>query len=173
MPRPAFDADALLQAALRGERACGELHLRIDRDGGWHYRGSPIARLPLVKLFASVLRRAEDGSYWLVTPGEQGRIEVEDVPFTLVELQGEGEAGGRQLRFRTNLDQWVPLDAAHPMRLGEAGVPYILVRDGLEGRVARSVYYELMDLAVPDPEHADVIGVWSGGVFWRLGRVDG
>ena len=60
---------------------------------GW-YRGSPIGRMPLVKLFASVLRREADGSYWLVTPVERGRIEVEDAPFVAVELAAD-RAGGR------------------------------------------------------------------------------
>jgi hypothetical protein len=175
LPRAAFDADALLRAALRGERACGSFQIRIDREGGWHYRGSPIARLPLVKLFATVLRRAEDGSYWLITPGEQGRIEVDDVPFTAVELQSEGEGAGRQLRFRTNLEEWVPLDPGHPLRLaahGDAAVPYLLVRDRLEARIARPVYYQLVELAEPHPEHTDLIGVWSGGRFWTLGSGD-
>ena len=59
--------------------------MRIARDGTWFYQGSPINRLPLVKLFASVLRREDDGEYWLVTPVERGRVPVEDVPFTAVE----------------------------------------------------------------------------------------
>ena len=94
LPRGSFDADALLRAALRGERACCAFPIRIDRDGGWHYRGSP-----LVRLFAGVLRRAEDGSYWLVTPTEQGRIEVEDVPFTVVEMRrfGDGRHPGQSV----------------------------------------------------------------------------
>ena len=64
--------------------------MRIARDGTWYYHGSPIGRLPLVKLFATVLRRGPDGGYWLVTPAEQGLIEVEDVPFVAVELRREG-----------------------------------------------------------------------------------
>lgn len=178
MPRAPFDADALLRAAQRGERGpCGSFAIRIDRDGRWHYRGSPIERLPLVRLFASVLRRADDGTYWLVTPGEQGLIEVEDAPFAAVELRREGEGGGALLRFRTNLDEWVPLDPDHPLRLGTgadgASVPYLSVRDRLEARVARAVYYELADLAEPDPDSGTDLGVWSAGRFWPLGRADG
>lgn len=173
MPRPPFDADALLEAALRGERACGEFGMRIDRDGGWHHQGSPIGRPALVRLFASVLRRAGDGSYWLVTPGEQGRIEVEDVPFTAVELRREGEGRDQRLSFRTNLDEWVPLDADHPLRVAPGAdgvaVPYVTVRDRLEARVARPVYYELADLAEPGPDEGAALGVWSGGRFWPLG----
>src|ERR1700730_6896761 len=65
---------------------CGDLEMRIARDGTWFYRGSPIARPPLVKLFASVLRREADGHYWLVTAAERGEIEVEDGPFLAVAL---------------------------------------------------------------------------------------
>src|SRR4051794_26233004 len=78
---------------------CGDLEMRIARDGTWFYRGSPIGRLPLVKLFASVLRREADGRYWLVTPAERGRIEVEDVPFLAVEVTVEGEGRDQRLIF--------------------------------------------------------------------------
>ena len=149
--------------------------MRIDRDGGWHYRGSPIGRLPLVKLFATVLRRAEDGSYWLVTPVEQGRIEVEDVPFVAVELQSDGRgrrpaaAVPHQSR-RVGAARRRASAAARPAH-GDAAVPYLLVRDRLEARIARSVYYQLVELAEPAPGATpDVIGVWSGGRFCPAGR---
>jgi hypothetical protein len=164
-----------LAAIARGERACGDFEMRIDREGRWYYRGSPIERLPLVKLFARVLRRAEDGGYWLVTPVEQGRIEVEDAPFVAVELRREGEGPAQRLDFRTNLDEWVMLDREHPLRLAplpEGGqVPYLLVRDRLEARVARPVFYELVELAEPAPDDGGdgVVGVWSAGRFFPLG----
>lgn len=175
MARKPFDADAILAAIARGEGACGTFPMRIDRHGGWHHQGSPITRLPLVRLFAGVLRRAEDGSYWLVTPVEQGRIEVEDAPFVAVELRAEGAGRDQRLRFRTNLDDWVPLDRDHPLRLAPAkdgaAVPYLLVRDRLEARLARSVFYELVERAVPSDD-GDMLGVWSAGGFFPLGAVD-
>src|SRR5258708_4724358 len=70
---------------------CGDFGIHISRDGTWWYQGSPIGRMALVKLFASVLRRAEDGTYQLVTPVERGRITVEDAPFIAVELTVDGE----------------------------------------------------------------------------------
>ena len=81
--------------------------MRIARDGTWYYRGSPIARKPLVKLFASVLKRDAQGDYWLITPVERGRIEVEDAPFTAVELATAGSGPEQVLSFRSNLDEWV------------------------------------------------------------------
>src|SRR6516165_697680 len=151
---------------------CGDLEMRIARDGTWHYRGSPIGRLALVKLFASVLRREADGRYWLVTPSERGRIEVEDVPFLAVALMAEGEARDQQLIFRTNLDEFVTAGPDNPLRV-ETGAngepaPYILVRDGLEARLARPVFYELVELGTEE-EIAGALqfGVWSNGAFFR------
>ena len=176
--RKPFDPDAILEAIARGERACGDFAMRIARDGTWYYQGSPIGRLPLVKLFASVLRRAADGRYWLVTPVEQGLIEVEDVPFVAVELSCGGSGTAQEIRLRTNLDEWVTVDAAHPleMRLLPDGTqaPYLRVRDSLDARVSRSAFYHLVELAEPSPDGVeDVMGVWSCGSFFPLGSVDG
>ena len=153
------------------------LGLRIMSDGTWRYRGSPIDRVELVKLFASVLRREADGSYWLVTPVERGRIQVDDVPFVAVELAAEGAGRDRRVRLRTNVDEWLTLGPDHPLRLrrpaggaAEAGpVPYVEVRAGLEARLARPVYYELVELG---EERLDGgrqrFGVWSDGMFFAL-----
>jgi hypothetical protein len=148
--------------------------MRIARDGTWHYRGSPITRMPLVKLFASVLRREADGSYWLVTPAERGRIAVEDVPFLAVELSVVGEGRTRQLIFRTNLDEIVTAGPDHPLRVAEAApgepAPYILVRDALEARLSRPVFYELVELAGEVRiGRTSQFGVWSAGQFFALG----
>ena len=152
----------------------GDLGMTIARDGVWYYRGSAIGRLPLVKLFASVLRRHHDGSYWLVTPAERGRIDVEDAPFLAVELTLAGDGHSRQLIFRTNLDEIVTAGPDHPLRVETAAngepKPYILVRDGLEARLARPVFYELVDLAATEEIAGErQFGVWSSGSFFRLG----
>lgn len=155
-----------------------ELGLRIDRDGTWYHRGSPIRRLPLVRLFATVLRREADGSYWLITPVERGRIEVEDVPFVAVELRAEGEGAARRVRLRSNLDQWVTVGPDHPLRLrtppwlteGEqVSVPYVEVQAGLEARLARPVFYELVELAeAQEVNGRTALGIWSDGRFFPL-----
>ena len=148
--------------------------MRIARDGTWFYRGSPIARLPLVKLFASVLRREADGRYWLVTPAERGKIEVEDVPFLAVALTVEGEGREQRLILRTNLDDIVTAGPDNPLRVettanGEPA-PYILVRGDLEARIARPVFYELVELGRQERvENVTQFGVWSRGMFFRLG----
>jgi uncharacterized protein len=152
----------------------GDLDIRIARDGTWYYRGSPISRLPLVKLFASVLRREREGGYWLVTPAERGRIQVEDAPFLAVELTVTGKGRGQQLIFRTNLDDIVTAGRDHPLRVEVASSgepsPYILVRDGLEARLSRPVFYQLAELALDTPFAGETpLGVWSNSVFFRLG----
>jgi uncharacterized protein len=153
----------------------GDLDMRIARDGAWFYRGSPIARLALVKLFASVLRREPDGCYWLVTPVERGRIEVEDVPFLAVALTVAGEGREQQLIFRTNLDDIVTAGPDNPLRVETAAngepTPYILVCHGLEARIVRPVFYDLVELGREEHvEQTTQFGVWSRGRFFRLGE---
>lgn len=152
----------------------GDLDMKIARDGTWFYRGSPITRQRLVKLFASVLRREDDGSYWLVTPVERGRVTVEDAPFVAVEVNSEGAGRDRRLSFRTNLDEIVAAGPEHPLRIetGANGepMPYLLIRPGLEARLNRPVFYELVELA--DAERGDSggpFGLWSDGMFFELG----
>jgi len=144
---------------------CGDIGLKIARDGTWFYRGGPINRKPLVKLFASVLRREDDGFY-LVTPVEKVPIAVEAEPFVAVELTREGDGKDQRLSFRTNVDDVITANAAHPIGFrAEAGghVPFVMVRDGLRAQLARPVYYELTELAVETDEGA---GVWSDDAFF-------
>lgn len=158
---------------------CGDLDLRIARDGSWHYLGSPIGRQALVRLFATVLRRDADGEFYLVTPVEKVRIRVEDAPFiaVAVEVEVEGDAEQRRLTFVTNVGDRVTADAAHPLRVelraDGTPAPYVRVRDRLDALVARSVYFELAELgcarAVADGME---FGVWSCGSFFVLGRLD-
>lgn len=154
---------------------CGDFRMRIDRNGTWYYRGSPIGRAALVKLFATVLRKDAEGAHWLTTPVENGRIEVEDAPFIAVEMLAEGAGRDQLIRFRTNVDDMVTLDADHGLRIAEAADgeprPYIHVRKGLEARIARPVFYHLIERGEPDPAHAGRFGVWSAGQFFPLGRL--
>ncbi|MFN0044088.1 MAG: DUF1285 domain-containing protein [Alphaproteobacteria bacterium] len=157
---------------------CRDFGLRIARDGEWFYHGSPIGRKSLIRLFSSALRRDGDGAYWLITPAERGRIEVEDAPFTAVELNVTGQGKMRTLTFRTNVDDEVAVDEDHPIRVAIVGArgeprPYVTVRDGLEARILRAVFYQLVDLAeVRETGGARAFGVWSKGAFFALGDAD-
>ncbi len=145
---------------------CGDIGLKIARDGTWFYEGSPIGRKRLVKLFSTVLRREDDGFY-LVTPVEKVPIEVEAEPFIAVSMTREGRGEDQLLTFTTNVDDVVLAGPAHAIGFrtepdgGKA--PYIAVRDGLRARLARPVYYELADMTV---ETKAGLGVWSQGVFF-------
>jgi hypothetical protein len=155
-----------------GPETCGEIDIRIARDGTWFYHGSPIGRKPLVKLFASVLRRNSDGSYWLVTPAERVRIQVDDAPFIAVALSAEGEGKRARLTFTTNVEDSVTAGTEHPIRVSFDPVtaepaPYVAVREGLEALIARPVYYELVERG---ETRGDQFGVWSEGVFFSLGE---
>ena len=157
---------------------CGDIDMKITADGRWHYGGSPIGREPLVKLFASVLRREPDGRYLLVTPVEKLGITVEDVPFLAVEMAAEGEGEAARLVFRTNVGDVVTAGPERPLRFvddaGNGGlVPYVLVRGRLEARLTRAVAHELADRAVTaSVDGTTHLGVWSGGTFFPMMTTD-
>jgi hypothetical protein len=145
-------------------QSCGDSAMRIAADGTWFHAGEKIARPELVRLFAGLLRKDDDG-YVLVTPVEKLSIAVEDVPFLAVTVDAAGEAEGRSLTFTTNVGDRVVLDGEHGLCV-RGGVPYLHVRRGLEAKVARTVWYQLADIAVPC---GGEMGVWSGGQFFALG----
>ena len=145
---------------------CGDIGLKIARDGTWFYQNSPITRPGLVKLFASVLRRDGD-SHFLVTPVEKVPIEVEDAPFLAVELRQEGD----HLIFRTNLDDEVRVDGEHILRFEQDATgglkPYLRVRGNLWALVSRALTFDLVDLMqVRQMNGRQVTGVPSGDAFF-------
>ncbi|MBC8268334.1 MAG: DUF1285 domain-containing protein [Rhodospirillaceae bacterium] len=160
--------------ALPLDAVCGEIDIRIDRTGQWFHEGSPIGRKELVKLFATVLKKDDNGDYWLQTPVEKGRIQVEDAPFIAVIMTVEGSGEAQTLHFETNVGDTMSAGPDNPIRVEthpetREPSPYVLVRDNLEAKIARPVFYDLVALGV---DHDDAFGVWSGGLFFPLGRLD-
>ncbi|MGE0767817.1 MAG: DUF1285 domain-containing protein [Hyphomicrobiaceae bacterium] len=150
---------------------CGDIGMAIRRDGMWTYQNSPIGRKPLVRLFSRVLRRDADGRFYLVTPVEKVDVAVEDAPFLAVEMEVSGSGRGQALVFRTNVDDVVRCGPENPLRFetepGSGGLkPYLLIRGRLEALVTRAVYYDLVELAVPDAHGR--LGVWSNDRFFVL-----
>jgi len=128
---------------------CGDIDMRIAADGTWFYQKSPIGRLALVKLFASVLKREGDRHY-LVTPVEKVGITVDDAPFMAVELKAEQGPRGQVLDFRTNVDEWVAAGPEHVLRFevdaDNGGLkPYLHVRRDLWAKVTRALFYDLVE----------------------------
>ncbi len=145
---------------------CGDLDMRIARDGTWFYLGTPIGRQRLVRLFSTILKR-EGEEYFLVTPVEKVRIQVEDVPFIAVDF----EAGGGVITFEANVGEHVPLGPDHPLRLehNEKGepAPYINVRANLEARIDRKSFYRLVDMAeIANVQGVPWLGIWSQNRFF-------
>lgn len=128
----------------------------IGRDGTWFYHGSPILRKSLVKLFASVLKREEDGTFWLVTPAERVNVSVADAPFVVVEANQVGISPNQNLQLRTNTDEEFIVSLEHPIyvktnpRTSEPA-PYAIIRNGLTGLITRSVFYDLVLWSEEDP----------------------
>lgn len=149
---------------------CGDIGIAIRADGTWTYQGSPIVRLGLVKLFASILRKEEDGRTYLVTPAEKVDCHVADAPFLAVDMAVTGAGENQLLTFRTNVDDVVTAGPGHTLRFVEQArtgglKPYLRVRGRLDALVTRAIYADLVDLAV---EREGVPGIWSGGCFWPL-----
>ncbi len=174
-------ADTVKTASARGPApvhlwdppCCGDIDMRIAADGTWFYCGTPIGRPALVKLFASILKREGD-NYFLVTPVEKCGIVVEDAPFMAVELQAGEGAAGRELRFRTNMDDWVTCGPGHSLRFeteaATGGIkPYVHVRSDLWAKVTRALWYELVELGeVRAADGTQMFGVASAGEFYPV-----
>lgn len=161
-----------------GQIICGDIDMRIDQQGLWHYLGSPIGRMEMVKLFSTVLRRDEVGDHWLITPAEMCRIQVEDAAFMAVELTTTGVGKNQEISFRTNIDKTYTLSDDYPLRVEinpetQEPAPYLALDHGLEAKLARSVFYELVDLGVAETIEQDhIYGVWSKRHFFAIGNAE-
>lgn len=156
----------------------GDLDLKINRDGIWFHEGRQIVRESLVRLFASILRKDEDGRHYLVTPVEKYGITVEDAPFLGVELEVHGEFRSQEIVFFTNVGEQISVGQDHFLRFSHSPADgsfraYVHVRGRLEALVSRSLTYDLVDLAVEGIfEDKPVLGVWSGSVFFPMSTPD-
>jgi hypothetical protein len=154
---------------------CGEMDMVIRRDGSWWHEGTRIGREKLIRLFARILRKDEDGHTYLVTPVEKIRITVEAAPFLGVRVDATGQGKDQRIAVLTNMDDAVVAGPDHPLRveIGPDGEPepFIHVRGRLEALITRAAFYALAELAVEgeDLDGQPVMGVWSCGQFFVLG----
>jgi hypothetical protein len=167
--RAAAKARGLPPVHLWNPPFCGDLDIRIARDGTWFYLGTPIGRPELVRLFSTILRK-EGEKYFLVTPVEKVGITVDDAPFVAVDFEAEGEGQARSLRFETNVGDHVTAGPRHPIRVErdpETGepAPYVMVRAGLEALIDRKSFYRLVEIGA---RHEGWFGLWSGGEFFPI-----
>ena len=157
---------------------CGDIDMRIARDGTWFYTGTPIGRPPMVRLFSTILRHDEDGKYYLVTPVEKVGIKVDDAPFLAVTMQATGSGREQVLGFTTSVGDDTIAGAEHPIRFevdaatGEPA-PYVHVRARLEALIARAVFYDLVELGREEMHQGkNWFGVWSSGIFFPFMPAD-
>lgn len=154
---------------------CGDIDMRIARDGTWYYLGTPIGRKPMVRLFSTIIRRDGD-DYFLITPVEKVGIRVDDAPFVAVLLEVQGEGEQQVLRFTSNVEDQVEAGPDNPLRVvidpvTQEPSPYVLMRSNLEALIHRNVFYQLVELAVPRViDGEEWLGVWSKGAFYPIGR---
>ncbi|MCE6951174.1 DUF1285 domain-containing protein [Cereibacter sphaeroides] len=147
---------------------CGDLDIRIARNGTWYYLGTPIGRPEMVRLFSSILKR-EGERYYLVTPVEKVGIRVDDAPFVAVDFESHGEGRERSVTFTTQVGDEVTAGRDHPIRViraedGEPS-PYVMVRAGMEALIDRKSFYRLVEIG---EHHGGWFGLWSGGVFFPI-----
>jgi hypothetical protein len=143
----------------------GDIDIEIAEDGTWFHEGGEIQRDALVQLFASILRREEDGQYYLVTPAEKWRIRVARHPLMVVGVDASGEGGEAVITATLNTQRQVALDAAHNLTLDPDGIPVLSLDHGLTALFNRNAWYQLVDLA---DEEATVV---SCGQVFSLGSV--
>ncbi len=153
---------------------CGDIDIRIARDGLWYYLGTPIGRAPLVKLFSQILKREGD-EYFLVTPVEKVRIRVDDAPLFAVDFTATGAGADQCLRFVTKTEDEVDADADHPVTVKFADdgepAPYIHVRAGLNALIDRKSFFRLVELGCHAPHSGESwFGLWSNGLFMPVIR---
>lgn len=155
----------------------GDIDMVIKSDGVWFHEGTPIRRARLVRLFSTVLKREGD-AFFLVTPVEKMRIAVEDAPFIAVLMRVEDKGRDQRLIITSNVGDEAVAGPEHKLvfRKGTArgeGAPYIDMRAGLEARVARAVFYDLVALGeTHQVEGVEKFGVWSQGMFFPFGPAD-
>ncbi|WP_461534698.1 DUF1285 domain-containing protein [Spongorhabdus nitratireducens] len=155
---------------------CGDIDIHIKRDGSWDYMGTPISRESMVRLFSTILRRDPDDAYYLVTPVEKVRIRVDDVPFIITGFEVTGSGEKQQLVMTTNVSDEVVLNTENPLRIEQTSngenLPYINVRDRLDARLHRNVFYQLVEMAEEQQlQDKTLLGIYSGGQFHSLGEL--
>ena len=152
----------------------GEVNIRIDSTGQWYHEDSLIRRIELVRLFATLLKKDKKGDYWLETPAEKILIQVEDVPFIAIAMNVENRGKNQSLTFEPNVGDIFKAGANNPIKIKTNIVnlqpsPYVIVRDNLEAKITRSVFYDMVNLGI---KLDGIYGIWSNGVFFPLDNVE-
>ena len=150
----------------------GEINIRIRDDGVWIHDGREITRKSIARVFSTILAKEGD-DFFLVTPVDKLKIQVDDAPFVAVDFESSGRGVEQKLLFKTNMDDVVRVDAQHPIHVcfhGDEPRPYVRVRGELDALILRSVFYRLIDLIEDDD--TKVLSIWSYGQEFHLGEIE-
>jgi hypothetical protein len=144
----------------------GDIDIVIRRDGSWHHAGSAIQREGLVRLFASLLRREDDGEYYLVTPVEKWRITVERHPLLAIDCDHVGSNGDGAWYALLNTGGRCRIGGERRLHT-DGGEPWLELTNGLSAALTRAAWYRLVDEATIREGEAFIL---SGGEAISLGR---
>lgn len=151
---------------------CEGVEMKIDREGNWFYQGSIIGRDKLKILFSRILK-FEDGNYYLVTPVEKVLVKVDLAPYMIIDY--EVDSDHENIILKTNLDLSIPLNKEHKLevkKIGDEHIPFVHVRNNIEGFISRSVYYALIEIALKqDNASSDQLTLKSFASEFSLGEV--
>ena len=151
---------------------CQGVEMKIDREGNWFYQGSIIGRDKLKILFSRILK-FEDGNYYLVTPVEKVLVKVDLAPYMIIDYDVDSDH--ENIILKTNLDLSIPLNKEHKLevkKIGDEHIPFVHVRNNIEGFISRSVYYALIEIALKqDNASSDQLTLKSFASEFSLGEV--
>lgn len=171
------DADLNLPVPLGDREYCGNLDIKIGRDGTWYYNSRPIEHHELACLFSNMLTLSSDGHYWLVSPTEMGRISVADAPFVAVDMTVSGNGESQTIKLITATEQEVTISAKCPFYLKpnpaiQNLAPYVKMENNMDILLQRDVFSKLLELCiVAGLDDNQVKGFWSAGAFFPVGDI--
>ena len=170
-----------------------DMDLIIKANGEWWHEGGHMTRQSLVNLFATILWKEENNGaveYFLKTPVQKLRIQVEDAPLLIDDVGIINEDNTCWLEFTTTTGDVVRLDDKHPISLRtysgknhdhnkseekqniEADVqirPYMMVRNGLDALIGRNAFYHLTEIGeLTERDGETILTLQSGGKSYPL-----
>ncbi|MBN8521088.1 MAG: DUF1285 domain-containing protein [Alphaproteobacteria bacterium] len=152
----------------------------IDYEGEWYHEGEVIRRHALKKLFSDrALSIDHEGRYWLSSPEARYPVQVEDVPFVVIDFDIHVTGThSQEIILLTNMGDKIILTSEQKLFLRPEArrqqiVPYVEVRCGLLARLGRSVWMNLVNRALEQIQDnsSNILTIYSGGDVHPLGEM--
>ena len=166
-----------------------DMHLVIKANGEWWHEGGQMTRESLVSLFATILWKEDNNGvieYFLKTPVQKIRIQVEDAPLLINDVGIVHEDSVSWLEFTTTTGDVVRLDDEHTITLKAYNPtdndtidrqtamdmqvrPYMPVRNGLDALIGRNTFYHLTEIGELTEQNGEtILTLQSGGKSYEL-----